>query len=572
VSSNPEIAERTADDRIARARRLLAAGDATQARQLVDEALAARADDAAALCLAGKLELLAGRVERAQEQLVRALDIDPQNVDAHLELASLYLRLRRFEDTLDELSLALHYAPDNAQAQFEIGNVRRMQGDLEGAIEAYRRATEKDPSMAQAYVEMGFGLLSLRRFEEALEPLERGAELDPHNFNGQNNLGYAYVRLEQYDRALEMFSRLCAQTPDWLLWPRLNYANALSHTGRLEESERVYAYMLQHEPNNFTAHWNRAHYVLARKQFAEGWREYRYRLQVDDVWHRRLIPFAPWKGEPLAGKTLLISAEQGLGDQIMFASCLPEVIAPAKQVILECDHRLAGLFQRSFPSVRVIGSRQEMVPPWLREVGHPDYQVPAGNLPGFLRQSLADFPRHEGYLRADPERVARWRERLAALGPGAKIGLSWRGGTRGTRRSFRSLRLVDLLPILRIPGLRFVSLQYGDCAEDLETLRREGGIEVAHWPEAIADYEETAALCVALDLTVSVCTAVIHLNGGLGKPVWVMVPAVPEWRYGVEGGTMPWYPSVRLIRQAARGDWSGVFARVADDLRQRFPA
>jgi len=572
VSSNPEIVERTAEDRIARAHRLLAGGDATQARQLVDAALAADADDAAALCLAGKLELLAGRVERAQEQLLRALDIDPQNVDAHLELAALHLRLRRFEDTLDELSLALHYAPDNARALFEMGNVRRMQGDLGGAVEAYRRATEKDPSMAQAYVELGFGLLSLRRFEEALDPLERGAELDPQNFNGQNNLGYAYVRLEQYDRALEMFSRLCAQTPDWLLWPRLNYANALSHTGRLEESERVYAYMLQHEPNNFTAHWNRAHYVLARKQFAEGWREYRYRLQVDDVWHRRLIPFAPWKGEPLEGKTLLISAEQGLGDQIMFASCLAQVVASAKQVILECDHRLARLFQRSFPTVRVIGSRQEVVPPWLREVGHPDYQVPVGNLPGFYRGSLADFPRHEGYLKADPERVAHWRERLAALGPGAKIGLSWRGGTRGTRRSFRSLRLVDLLPILSIPGLRFVSLQYGDCAEDLETLRRETGIEVVHWPEAIADYEETAALCVALDLTVSVCTAVIHLNGGLGRPVWVMVPAVPEWRYGVEGDAMPWYPSVRLVRQAVRGDWSDVFSRVAGDLRTRFPA
>jgi tetratricopeptide (TPR) repeat protein len=572
VSAQAQPAGHSREAALARARRLLADGDATQARELVQAMLAERPDDADALGLAGALELLAGRVERAQALLTRALDLEPRNVEAHLELAELYRRAHSFEDAQDELALALHYAPANAKALFELGNVRRMQGNLEGALEAYRGATEKDPTMAQAYVEMGFALLALRRFQEALEPLERGAELDPQNFNGQNNLGYVYVRLEQYDRALEVFSRLCAQTPDWLLWPRLNYANALSHTGRLEESERVYAYMLQHEPNNFTAHWNRAHHVLARKQFAEGWREYRYRLQVDDVWHRRLIPFAPWKGEPLEGKTLLISAEQGLGDQIMFASCLPQVIAPAEQVILECDHRLAKLFARSFPSVRVIGSRQEMVPPWLREVGHPDYQLAAGNLPGFFRQQLADFPRHDGYLTADPERVARWGERLAALGPGAKIGLSWRGGTRGTRRTFRSLGLIDLLPILRIPGLRFVSLQYGDCAEDLERLRREAGIEVVHWPEAIADYEETAALCVALDLTVSVCTSVIHLNGALGRPVWVMVPAVPEWRYGVEGDTMPWYPSVRLIRQAVRGDWSDVFERVASDLRERFAA
>jgi len=285
-----------------------------------------------------------------------------------------------------------------------------------------------------------------------------------------------------------------------------------------------------------------------------------------------LIPFAPWKGEPLEGKTLLISAEQGLGDQIMFSSCLPEVVGRAQQVILECDHRLAGLLQRSFPAVRVIGSRQEMTPPWLREVGHPDYHLRAGDLPGFFRTRLDDFPRHDGYLRADPARVAHWKARLAALGAGRMIGLSWRGGTRGTRRSLRSLGLSDLLPILRIPGLRFVSLQYGDCAEDLEALRRETGIEVAHWPEAIADYEETAALCVALDLTVSVCTSVIHLNGALGRPVWVMVPAVAEWRYGVAGETMPWYPSVRLIRQAATGAWAEGFAQVARDLEARFGA
>jgi tetratricopeptide (TPR) repeat protein len=572
VSADPGVAERASDARIEQARRVLADGDATQAWQLVREALEARPDDPDALCLGGKLALLGGRVERAQELLGRALDVAPDNVEAHLELASLYRRSRRLEDALDELSLALHYDPDNAAGLFEMGNVRSARGDLEGAIAAYRSAVEKDPELAQAYVEMGFAMLKLRRFTDALEVLERGAELDPRSINGQNNLGYVYVRLEQYDRALEVFSRLCAQTPASLLWPRLNYGNALSHTGRLEESERVYAYMLQHEPNNFTAHWNRAHHVLARHAFAEGWEEYRYRLQVDDVWHRRLIPFAPYKGGPLEGKTLLISAEQGLGDQIMFASCLHEVVSRAKQVILECDHRLASLFQRSFPSVRVIGSRQEMQPPWLREVGHPDYHLPAGNLPGFFRTRLEDFPRHAGYLVADPARVAHWKERLATLGAGPAIGLSWRGGTRGTRRSFRSLSLTDLLPILRVPGLRFVSLQYGDCAEDLEALRRESGIEVAHWPEAIADYEETAALCVALDMTVSVCTSVIHLNGALGKPVLVMVPAVPEWRYGVAGEAMPWYPSVRLIRQAARGGWSDVFERVARELGQRFPA
>jgi len=568
VPATPDLAT----DQIRRAQQLLAEGDVAQAQRLVAAVLDHSPDDPQGLFLGGKIELLGGHVERAAQLLGRAIEIQPANVDAHLELAALHRRAHEYESALDALSLALFHDPNNAIALFEIGDLHRLQGHLDGAMEFFRKAIEKDPNLARAHVELGYVLLSLERIAEALEVLERAVELDPRSIHGQNNLGYAYVRQEEYDRALAVFSRVCAATPDSLLWPRLNYGNALSHTGNIAEAERVYNYMLQYEPNNFTARWNRAHLLLGRKEYTEGWREFDYRLQVDDLWHRRLIPFAPWKGESLEDKTLLVSGEQGLGDQIMFASCLPQVVEAAKHVTLECNDRLASLFQRSFPTVRVIGSRHEKTPPWLRDVGHPDYHVPAGNLPGFLRNRLEDFPRHDGYLVADPVRVARWKERLDALGAGPKIGLSWRGGTHLTRRSFRSLRLPELLPILRVPRLRFVNLQYGDCTQDLEALRVASDIELVHWPEAIAAYEETAALCMALDLTVSVCTSVIHLNGALGRPVWVMVPAVPEWRYGVSGDVMPWYPAVHLIRQAARGDWSDVFARVAADLEQRFGA
>jgi hypothetical protein len=253
----------------------------------------------------------------------------------------------------------------------------------------------------------------------------------------------------------------------------------------------------------------------------------------------------------------------------MFASCMPDLLRLGGSVILECDHRLAGLFQRSFPEARVIGSRHELIPTWLREVGQVDYHIPAGSLPGFFRKRVADFPDHQGYLRADPVKVARWRKQLDALGPGLKVGLSWRGGTRSTRRRLRSLSLTDLLPVLRVAGCRFVSLQYGDIQADLDALRQEEGIEIAYWKEAIADYDETAALCAALDFTVSVCTAVIHLNGALGRPAWVMVPAVAEWRYGEQGERMPWYPSIRLLRQPAGGDWSGVLQAIATGVAAR---
>ena len=566
ASATTPAPESGALEPLAQAEELLKAGDAAQAQRLVLSILESEPQNPRALLLAGRIERLAGHYEAALTLLEQATEIAPELVGARLEIAAICRRARDFERALDELALALHYEPASADAHYEAGNVHRLQGRYGQAIEYLEQAIAAEPGHARAHVELGSVYLLQERFREALDPLERALELDPRSFVAQNNLGYACVKLEQYERALEVFSRLCQHTPRALLGPRINLGNALDHNARFDDAERIYEQILRYEPNNFAARWNRAHVLLSRHEFAEGWGEYHYRLQVEGIWHPRLIPFAPWQGEPLEGKSLLLSAEQGLGDQIMFASCLGEVASRAARVVLECEHRLAPLFQRSFPQIRVIGSRHELVPPWLREVGEIDYHVPFGSLPGFWRRSLADFPRHEGYLRADPAKQAKWQAWLDALGPGLKVGVSWRGGTQSTRRRLRSLELSDLLPVLRVPGFQFVCLQYGDCAGELEQLRAEHGIRVAYAKEAIADYDETAALCAALDLTVSVCTAVIHLNGALGKPVWVMVPAVPEWRYGRSGERMPWYPSVRLLRRAEQGDWTPVFEAVADGL------
>jgi hypothetical protein len=179
---------------------------------------------------------------------------------------------------------------------------------------------------------------------------------------------------------------------------------------------------------------------------------------------------------------------------------------------------------------------------------------------------LQDFPRHEGYLQANAERCVMWRERLSALGPGLKVGISWKGGTLLSRSPLRSIPLPEWGPIFDVPGVRFVSLQYGDAAATVRPLAPRHGTRIVHWQEAIDDYEECAALVSALDLVISVQTAVVHLTGALGKPGWVLVPYCPEWRYGAAGNTMPWYPSLRIFRQSSFGDWDPVVATVAREL------
>ncbi len=247
------------------------------------------------------------------------------------------------------------------------------------------------------------------------------------------------------------------------------------------------------------------------------------------------------------------------------------MLAQAAHGVIDCDSRLAGLYRRSFPQATVHGGRQTDATDWVAGAGPIDVRIPAGSLPLHLRRSPGEFPRHAGYLRADPARVAAWRERLQGLGPGRKIGLAWRGGVPQTGRGSRSLSLDELLPVLRLGGFSFVALQYDRCSEELAALRERHGIDVHHWQEAIDDYDETAALVCALDLTLSVCTAVVDLGGALGRPVWVMAPVRTDFRYGLEGETMRWYPSVRMFRQQRYGDWRPVLGAVSDALL-RLPA
>jgi hypothetical protein len=252
----------------------------------------------------------------------------------------------------------------------------------------------------------------------------------------------------------------------------------------------------------------------------------------------------------------------------MFASCLPDLLSRAQYTVIECDPRLAGLFARSFPAAAVYRHRVKGSPDWLREPA-PDYRVRLGDLPRMLRNGYADFPVHGGYLVADPAPVAVWRARLAALGPGLKVGLSWRGGTPGTGQAARSLALAALLPVLSLPQAHFVSLQYGLVRDEIADLRERHGIALSEWPQAIADMDEMAALITGLDLVVTVCTTAAHLCGALGKTAWVMVPAVAEWRYLDSGSRIPWYPALRLIRQSRLNAWGDAIATVRAELEPR---
>lgn len=507
------------------------------------------------------------------------------------------------ESTRARIEMALHERPDDANLNYRMGLIHLADGDAAGALDFLHLALHYAPDMFSACAARAKALVALGRAAEEADAYREFLQANPgdpdaayalarwHHAQGEhepavkllrplvskphprrdacNLLGLILAReLGQLGEGERLLRQALDSDPLWQV-ALSNLGWILLEKGDYDEGLQLLDAVLTRNPNDHETRLMRAYMHLKRGEFGMGWRDFEARHHSSFA-VARPYRFAQWDGTPISGKTLLVYGEQGLGDQIMFASCFGEALARAEDCIIECNPKLVALFARSFPSARVqasVPAGEE--PAWLAQAGPIDWQIPMGRLPGFWRRRWEEFPHHTGYLRAAPERVAYWRARLDALGPGPKIGLSWRGGVAATRRHLRSIALDEFLPLLRLPA-KFVSLQYGDCANDLNTLRRAHGVSLPHWQDALEDYDETAALVCALDLVISVCTAVIHLTGALGKPVWVLVPAVAEWRYLDRGEALPWYPSARLYRQAhTTSGWESAINRVMQQLAEQ---
>ena len=454
------------------------------------------------------------------------------------------------------------------------------------ALLIYEAIYARDARAPGLLLRLGVVYGATGRLDEAESFLVRAKQEEPHSIdllNAQANL--AWLRA-QWPLAEERFREALAMAPDNpTVWANLGLC--LHDAGRLDEAAsaliraieldplhvdaRVNAalvcmdrgevaaagvhlqYALKVAPDFPDVHALRAQWLLQQADYAEGWCEYEWRFRSSDARYREDTVLPRWDGAKR--DKLIIYAEQGLGDQIMFGSCLSDVLECVSHVEIECDPRLTSLFARSFPAVRVHAQTPALERPWAATQTGRAMQIHCGSLPQLFRRTRAEFPTHSGYLSADVVKTAHWLRQLAGLGAGLKVGIAWRGGVPRTRQAMRSIPLIQCLPVLQTQGICFVSLQHGPCDEELAQINALESVNVTHWTQAIDDYEEIAALIGALDLVITVCSSVVHLAGALGKPVWVLVPSCPEWRYLQSGETMPWYPSVHLFRQVSPGDW-----------------
>lgn len=449
-----------------------------------------------------------------------------------------------------------------------LGMVAHAEGDLETAESLVRQALKLQPRADIYHNNLGNVLKDLRRPDEAFEHYRKAFALNPSNPWACTNLGASYADHGQPDKAIEHYEKALRLNPDFYD-ALFNLALTLRGLGRFERAEDCLRRAIAAIPEKAEAHYTLGQLLLLGGRFAEGWPEYDWRWRLGHyAWLREIHgPFSQpqWNGEPLHGRTILVYAEQGMGDTIQFMRHLPDVVARGGRVVFAVHPRLKRLIGE-IPGVRVVDLDGVPLPPF-------DVHVPLLSLPRVLGiMSVAEIPPAPPYLRADAQRVARWRARLAHV-PGFRVGIAWQGNPRALIDKGRSPPLAAFEAIARIPGVSLVSLQQQDGMEQLATLPPGMAVER---PEDGVDTEgaflDTAAIMECLDLIVVSDSAIAHVAGALGRPVWVPLQKVPDWRFLLDGETTRWYPSMRLFRQQTAGDWPSAFAAIASALRERLGA
>lgn len=512
----------------------------------------------------------AGRLAEAEAAYRGILAADPDNIDALHLLGVVAHQGGRQEQAAALITRALALDAGNAAAHSNLGVVLVAQGKPDEAIAAFRRALSLQPGFADAYFGMGSALRDLGRRGDAAASFEQALALKPGFVQAHCNLGIMLEDEGRSEEAIAHYRKALAVQRDFA--PALvNLGNSLIALGRLDEAEQCLRQGLKLQPELAHAKFSLGQLKLLQGDYEAGLPLYEYRFEKNALspfysgLQARMAAFqgsAQWRGEHASGKALLVWTEQGLGDNLMLLRYLPLLKARGiGKLIVYCDAALVRLVQ-SMAQVDEVIPRSRALP-----FGRFDLHCPIMNLPLALGTRLDTIPRQVPYVFVQEELQRRWGQKLAAVAP-FRVGLAWAGGPLYPKNPARSVRLAQYAPLFGFRGASFVSLQKGEAAAELKAI----GAPILDWMGECDDLVDTAALMQQLDLIITVDTAVAHLAGALGRPVWMLNRFESEWRWLFHGEDSPWYPSMRIFRQPGPGRWDEVVARIAAELRGRVAA
>jgi tetratricopeptide (TPR) repeat protein len=567
-----------------------AMGLASEAMASLSEALRQRPDLAEVHHHLGIVLAESRQPDDAERCFLRALELKPQLVDAHHDLGVLLASQNRAQEAIVSFRRVVELKPHDAIAHSDLGAVLERQGDLDAAADCFRRAIQIDPSYAEAHSNLGALLEKQEKLDLAEACCRRAIELKPELAEAHNNLGGVLRRQERFDEAVECCRRAIELKPQ-LAEAHHNLGTALHKRGDLDEAASCLRqaialkpdYVEAHnglgailtkqaslpealacfreairlQPDYADAHYNLAFSLLLTGHLDEGWPELEWRFQRKG---KQLADFGQprWNGEELAGRTILLHSEQGLGDTLQFIRYAELIAQRGANVIIEVQRPLVPLLAQSgFRNLIAKGSPRPTF----------DVHAPLMSLPGLLGTTLANIPCRVPYLSADPQLVDLWRAKLG--GDQLKVGIAWQGNPQHEGDRFRSIPLAEFAP-LASTGVELVSLQKGFGREQLagpganfHVRELEGPIDELH-----GAFMDTAVIIANLDLVVTCDTAVAHLASALGARVWLALSKAPDWRWMLDRSDTPWYPTMRLFRQSQLGRWDDVFDEMRSELAQ----
>jgi tetratricopeptide (TPR) repeat protein len=471
-------------------------------------------------------------------------------------------RAGRALDAIGGYREALALEPTLAPAHFNLGLLLREREDYGGAILSFERAARLRPGAPEAWLHLGVCRETLGDLDGAAASYREAGRLVPNLAAAWFNLGNVEKKRGSLARAVEAYREALVHAPE-VPEVLLNLGNTLRECGQLEEAISLLVKAAERKPGWPEAEWNLALARLAAGQLAEGWAGYEARWAHLRLAGDRGLPWPRWNGEPLDGKEILVWREQGVGDEILFATCVPDLVEQGARVTLAVDDRLVSLLARAFPEVTVIPDRD-----WNGR--RFDYQIALGSLPRFVRATRGAFPERWSWLLPDRARAAAWTQRLETRGPGFRVGICWRSGLKTVDRLRAYSHLEQWGPLFAVPGVVWVNLQYDDCAAELAEAERRFGVGIHRFDgvDLRNDLESVAALLWRLDLVITAPTAVSSLAGAMGTETWQLVHGVDWTAFGEPRS--PWFPAIELFaHDSAEPDWAPVLERVAAALGER---
>jgi tetratricopeptide (TPR) repeat protein len=549
------------------------AGGFSEAERLYRQVLLEEPTHVDAMSCLGAACQAQGNLKEAESHYRSALELVPAHASSHNCLGVLLAQRGDFAEAVDHFQCALVGAPHNAEIHHNLGLAFARQAKWVEAAKCYRQALQLKPDyaearnrLADALTNLGLALDRQNQLEQSVDCLQEALGLKPDSPDAHNNVANTLVRQGNLDEAAAHYERALRLQPTFEE-ARTNLGSVRKYQGRFEEALTLYEQGLAKQPDHADRHFNRAILWLLLGNWAQGWQEYEWRWQAKGF--PRLSFAQPrWDGSPLAGRTLLVLAEQGVGDTIQFIRYVPLIPADGGKVIVRCQRPLVPLLSESLAKVELVAEGSPL-PAF-------DAYVPLLSLPGIMGTVHTSVPAKVPYLKAAPKLVDHWREQLAFSNVNApdagqvfRIGIAWQGSPKFPGDRQRSIPLAWFGPLANIEGVRLISLQKGPGAEQLQQLN--GKFPVRDFGSGIDEssgaFMDTAAIIKNLDLVIASDTAVAHLAGALGIPVWVALAFVPDWRWLLQCEDTPWYPSMRLFRQIRPGHWEGVFDSLAKQVR-----